>query len=45
VRVKPPITDLKLKQDYLDMEGRWLFLAHSYEFTERLGDFSEETKR
>jgi hypothetical protein len=23
--------------EFLDMERRWLFLAHSYEFTERLG--------
>ena len=27
------------------MERRWLFLARSYEFTERLGDFSNEAKR
>jgi len=27
------------------MERRWLFLARSYEFTERLGDFSDEAKR
>ena len=27
------------------MERRWLFLARSYEFTERLTDFSGETKR
>lgn len=38
-------TDPKLKKDFLDMEQRWLFLARSYEFTERLGDFSHETKR
>ena len=27
------------------MERRWLLLARSYEFTERLGDFSDEAKR
>ena len=26
-------------QDYLDMEQRWLSLARSYEFTERLSTF------
>ncbi len=34
-----------LKKDFFDMERRWLFLARSYEFTERLTDFSAETKR
>jgi hypothetical protein len=34
-----------LKKDFLDMERRWLFLASSYEFTERVTDFSAETKR
>jgi hypothetical protein len=37
--------DPKLKQDFLDWEQRWLFLARSYEFTQRLTDFSDETKR
>lgn len=27
------------------MEKRWLALARSFEFSERLGDFSDETKR
>jgi hypothetical protein len=35
----------KLKADFLDMERRWLSLARSYEFTERINDFSAETKR
>ena len=35
-------TDPRLKQDFLDMERRWLFLARSYEFTERLNDLSDE---
>ena len=30
------LTDLQLKQDFLDMERRWLFLARSYEFTDAL---------
>jgi hypothetical protein len=38
-------TDPKLKADFLDLERRWLFLARSYEFTERLTDFSSEAKR
>jgi hypothetical protein len=38
-------TDAKLKSDFLDLEQRWLFLARSYEFTNRLTDFSDETKR
>jgi hypothetical protein len=29
----------------LNLERRWLFLARSYEFTERLGDFSDEARR
>lgn len=38
-------TDPKLKEDFLDMERRWLFLARSYDFTEGLGDFSRKTER
>jgi hypothetical protein len=38
-------TDPKLKGDFLLLEQRWLFLARSYEFTERLTDFSDEAKR
>jgi len=37
--------DPKLKDDFFTLERRWLFLARSYEFTERLTDFSDETKR
>ena len=36
--------DQKLKQDFLDSERRWLVLAQSYEFTQRLDD-SGEAKR
>jgi PAS domain S-box-containing protein len=32
--------DPALKADLLEMEGRWLTLARSYEFTERLTDFT-----
>ena len=39
------LTDPQLKQDFLDMERRWLFLARSYEFTDRLTGLSDETKR
>ena len=38
-------TDPRLKEDFLDLERRWLHLARSYEFTEQLGDFSSETRR
>jgi hypothetical protein len=37
-------TDSKLREDFLELEQRWLFLARSYELTERLGDFSDEAK-
>jgi hypothetical protein len=37
--------DPQSKADFLGLELRWLFLARSYEFTERLTDFSAETKR
>ena len=29
-------TDAQQKRDLLDLEQRWLFLARSYEFTEKL---------
>jgi hypothetical protein len=32
-------TDPKLRQVYLHMQQRWLSLAHSYEFSERLDSF------
>jgi hypothetical protein len=35
----------KLKGDFLDMERRWLFLARSYEFSERVATFSAEINR
>jgi len=38
-------TNPKIKADFWDLELRWLFLARSCEFTERLTDFSDETKR
>jgi hypothetical protein len=38
-------TDPSLKRDFLDMERPWLFLARSYEFADRLSDFSDEAKR
>jgi hypothetical protein len=38
-------SDPVLKQDFLDMERRWLFLARSYEFSQSLKDFTVETKR
>jgi len=32
-------------QDYLDMEQRWLALAHSYEFAERLSRFTQPFRK
>ena len=37
--------DPQLKQDFLDLEQRWLFLARSYELSERLINLSDETKQ
>jgi hypothetical protein len=33
----------KLKVDFLDMERRWLFLARSYDLTERVSAFSAKS--
>jgi hypothetical protein len=38
-------TDSKIREDFLELERRWLFLARSYEFTDVLGAFSDEAKR
>jgi hypothetical protein len=38
-------TDSQLKQDFLALERRWLFLARSYDFTRQVIDLSDETKR
>jgi hypothetical protein len=32
-------------KDYLDMEQRWLALAHSYDFAEGLSRFTEPVRR
>lgn len=37
--------DAITKQDFLDMERRWLSLAHSYELAQRVSDFSEHIRR
>ena len=34
----------KVKADFLDLERRWLNLARSYEFSDRLGDYCANTK-
>jgi hypothetical protein len=34
-----------MKRAYLDLERRWLALAHSYEVVERLSDFTVEARR
>jgi hypothetical protein len=38
--LKPPLTASAIS-DYLEMEQRWLALARSYEFAERLSNFTE----
>ena len=38
-------TDPSIKEDYLGLERRWIFLAHSYEFTERLQRFPKAPPR
>jgi len=45
VRQAATQTDQKLKQNFLDKERRWLMLAQSYDFTQRLGDLSDEANR
>jgi hypothetical protein len=37
--------DLSRKQDYLDMEARWLQLARSPAFLEQISNFNEATRR
>jgi hypothetical protein len=37
--------DPKLRNDFLEMERRWLMLSRSYEFTQLMLDFSDEPKR
>jgi hypothetical protein len=37
-------SDLKLRQEFLEAEALWLKLAHSYELTERLADFSKSRR-
>jgi hypothetical protein len=34
-------SDPRLRQDFLEMEARWLKLARIYELTEQLTDFSK----
>ena len=38
-------TSAKSKENFLDLERRWLALARSYEFTDRLDGFCGEAKR
>jgi hypothetical protein len=46
VRERPPRKSIRpFKQDFLDMEQRWLSLARSFEFNRRLGDFSAKAGR
>jgi hypothetical protein len=39
------VRDEVSKQDFLDMERRWLSLAHSYELAESISDFTENVRR
>jgi hypothetical protein len=43
-RAKEAFTDAA-RQDFLDMEQRWLSLARSYEFAERLSNFVEPFRK
>ena len=36
--IAPPTSPAKV--DFLDMERRWLSLAHGYEFADRLSDYT-----
>ena len=38
-------TDPNLKQDFLELEESWLFLARSFKFNERIGDSSDVMNR
>jgi hypothetical protein len=38
-------TDPTLKADFLDLERRWLVLARSYDFTERLNSFTKNSAK
>jgi hypothetical protein len=38
-------TDPTLKADFLDLERRWLVLARSYDFSERLNIFTRSTAK
>src|SRR4051794_6310921 len=38
-------SDADMKRDLMALERSWLFLASSYELSERLSDFSDETER
>jgi hypothetical protein len=38
-------TDAQLRKDFLDMEARWLRLAQSIEFTQRLDHFANPTPK
>ena len=38
------VRDLFKKQDFLDMEKRWLCLARSYELAERLSNFTSPSE-
>ncbi len=37
--------DPEMKRDLLALERSWLFLARSYELSERLSDFTDEAAR
>ena len=37
--------DPTLKADFLDLERRWLVLARSYDFTERLNSFTKNSPK
>ncbi len=38
-------TDPALKQDYLNLERRWMMLAESYQLSQRVSDFQNEARK
>ena len=38
-------TEPTLKADFLDLERRWLVLARSYDFTERINSFTNNSAK
>ena len=44
-RLAESTSDQRMRSDFLDMERRWLKLANSYQFADRLSDWLSEAER